>query len=216
MSEIENYGRHSVRHGDVADAAGLARLMGGERAAIMNTDPPWGGGNIKYWATLNAKMNPESAPNIPVSLDVLLGSVFEAADAYVDKYLLVAYGVRWVDEIQRRGMAAGFQARGVLNVLYKGGAKLLPLHLHVFTRGPQPIPDEYVKAVEGTVGYKCVMAAVAPLAEVCLAADPNAVIMDPCCGMGYTAQAAIDTGMRFRGNELNRARLEKTIKRFGA
>jgi predicted methyltransferase len=39
-------------------------------------------------------------------------------------------------------------------------------------------------------------------------------ILDPCCGMGYTAQIAIDNGMYFYGNELNAKRLQKTINRF--
>jgi hypothetical protein len=32
--------------------------------------------------------------------------------------------------------------------------------------------------------------------------------------MGYTAQAAIDNGLAFRGNELNAKRLEKTVARL--
>ena len=34
------------------------------------------------------------------------------------------------------------------------------------------------------------------------------------CGMGYTAQATVDRNMIFRGNELNKKRLDKTIKRL--
>ena len=38
--------------------------------------------------------------------------------------------------------------------------------------------------------------------------------MDLCCGMGYTAQACIDNGLKFIGNELNEKRLGKTIGRL--
>jgi len=34
------------------------------------------------------------------------------------------------------------------------------------------------------------------------------------CGMGYTAQATVDRGISFRGNELNKKRLDKTIARL--
>jgi len=38
--------------------------------------------------------------------------------------------------------------------------------------------------------------------------------MDLCCGMGYTAQACVDNGLSFVGNEFNMARLQKTINRL--
>ena len=44
---------------------------------------------------------------------------------------------------------------------------------------------------------------------------PNdGICLDPMCGMGFTAQASINRGMSFYGNELNKKRLEKTILRL--
>ena len=40
------------------------------------------------------------------------------------------------------------------------------------------------------------------------------VVLDPMCGMGYTAQATAGMGLTFRGNELNATRLRKTIDRL--
>jgi len=40
------------------------------------------------------------------------------------------------------------------------------------------------------------------------------ICLDPMCGMGFTAQAAVNRGMRFFGNELNLKRLEKTKVRL--
>ena len=40
------------------------------------------------------------------------------------------------------------------------------------------------------------------------------IILDPMCGMGYTAQASINRNLSLRGNELNKTRLEKTIQRL--
>jgi DNA modification methylase len=42
-------------------------------------------------------------------------------------------------------------------------------------------------------------------------AEEGAIVLDPCCGMGYTARAAVANKMRFRGNEFNSKRLQKTI-----
>lgn len=205
---IETYGPHKVRHGDVTK--GIADLMGADRAQIMYSDPPWGEGNIKYWATMNEKMN--GVRNEPAPLSDFLGAVFGHARDYVDRYLLIEYGVRWADQIQERAIAAGFTPRGITKLIYS--SENLPLDLHLFTRGEQPVPEGYLASIEGTKGYETLRRAVAPLAAIVKADNPNAIILDPCCGMGYTAQSAIDNGLAFRGNELNRARLDKTVNRL--
>ena len=58
-------------------------------------------------------------------------------------------------------------------------------------------------------GYKCVR-------EIFKLLKPkdDGIGMDLCCGMGYTAQACIDNGLTFVGNELNKKRLGKTINRL--
>jgi len=203
---------HRVRHGDVMDADGISTLMGSDRAAIMYSDPPWGEGNIRYWATMNRKMTGEEIE--PAGLDAFLGQIFKIASAYVDDFLLIEYGVRWKDLIQKRGVAAGFSPWGIADVFYRGGSKLLPLHLHVFTRYGAQVPSGYLAAVNGTHGFATVRAAIAPLASRYASVAPPRIVLDPCCGMGYTARAAVECGLRFRGNELNKARLAKTIQRL--
>ena len=53
-----------------------------------------------------------------------------------------------------------------------------------------------------------------PILAVAPFAVPGGIILDPMCGMGYTAEAAKSNRMRFRGNELNQHRLDKTIARL--
>lgn len=207
---ISQHGIHRVQHGDVTK--GIAQLMQNDRAHIMYSDPPWGEGNIKYWATQNKKMAGDV--NEPAPLAEFLGAVFGIAAAYVTDYLLIEYGQRWAGEIQTRGVAAGFQPRGIIKLLYRSGGKLLPLDLHVFTRGAQPIPAGYIEAVTNTYGYDTLKHALHPLIKQVAAAGVRPIVLDPCCGMGYTAQAAIDCGAAFRGNELNKVRLAKTIARL--
>ncbi|MFY8163223.1 MAG: hypothetical protein ACOVKC_03195 [Brevundimonas sp.] len=202
---ISSYGPHRVRHGDVND--GIDDLMGADKADILYSDPPWGEGNIKYWATMNRKMTGEI--NLPADLDTFLTSIFGIAEKYCQRYLLIEYGVRWRHMIQERGRNAGFTARGIVPIIYS--SENLPLDLHIFTKGSQELPQGYAEAIAGTKGYLTNQNAIGPLAAI---VGAGGIILDPCCGMGYTAQAGIDYGLSFRGNELNRARLAKTVARF--
>ena len=60
ITEIKN---HRVRHGNIMD--GIDDLMVGNQADFIYSDPPWGQGNLRYWQTMNKKMNNAS----PVEID---------------------------------------------------------------------------------------------------------------------------------------------------
>lgn len=205
---ITQIGKHRVQHGDVTK--GIDRLMAGDKADIIYSDPPWGGGNIKYWATMNRKMTGQWVE--PSPLEEFLEAIFGIIQKYAAGYVAIEYGVRWRGDIQERAAAIGLQPLEVIGVVYD--SKNLPLDLHLFSVDGSPLPPGYADSVAGTKGYECVRRAFGPLADVALARNPEAIALDPCCGMGYTAQASKDFGLAFRGNELNAARLQKTIDRL--
>lgn len=215
---IHAIGPHRVRHGDATKP--LDDLMGSDTAHILYSDPPWGEGNLKFWSKVNARMTGNE--HVPATLADFFDAYFAAAHKYVTHYMLIEYGVRWRDTVQSRGIAAGFTPRGIINLKYRGGkgkgdAAFLPLDLHVFTKGDLPVPEGYEAAVENSYGYDTLKRAVPPIVAAVRAqiGDGQPVtIMDHCCGMGYTAQAAVDNGLIFRGNEINAARLEKTLARL--
>lgn len=200
---IKDIGPHRLRHGDIMD--GIDDLMGTERAAIMYCDPPWGEGLLKFFATLNRKQTGEYKE--PPTLEKFLLALFGIASKYVEKFLLIEYGVMWRDRIQAQGIAAGFYPHGIVDLRYSGGH----LDLHLFARKGVEYPPGFAEAVQGSAGYDTLRRAIPPLAAI---VGPGAIILDPCCGMGYTARAALDSGLAFRGNELNRARLQKTNARL--
>ena len=189
---------------------GVSDLMSGELADIVYSDPPWGAGNIKYWQTLNKRQNKigDDYKRVDTPLDDFLQQIFKIAAANSRQWFLCEYGVGWRDEIIEMGKKVGFQHLGIANLKYRSGSKLLPLDLHIFAKQRVALPDGYLESLRDTHGYKTLQIAVPPLVK------QGQVILDPCCGMGYTAQIAIDNGLQFRGNELNRSRLNKTIKRF--
>ena len=47
-------GQHRLWVGDITDGA-VEQLMGGERADVIYSDPPWGPGNQQYWHTMRER-----------------------------------------------------------------------------------------------------------------------------------------------------------------
>ena len=52
---IYNIKNHKVQNADIMQ--GIDNLMLNEKADFIYSDPPWGQGNLKYWQTMNVKMN---------------------------------------------------------------------------------------------------------------------------------------------------------------
>ena len=84
----------------------------------------------------------------------------------------------------------------------------------MFSRNGAIYPEGMREALTDSYGYKTVNLAFERLAPSIKKLTDNPIVLDPCCGMGYSAQAALDYGFSFRGNELNRKRLDKTLARF--
>lgn len=197
---IEQIGSHVVRHGDLMD--GLAELMGEDRADVVYTDPPWGQGNLRYWQTMNTKMT--GAQKKDIEFSAFLDTLFREISRYALGPVLMEYGTRWEKDIIRQAEKHGFGHFGQGVAQYVSGNRRLPLHLHLFGQIPLEVPDGYFQALEGTHGFETVRRAMTPFAV------PGGIVLDPACGLGLTARAARETGMRFRGNEINDQRLEKT------
>jgi hypothetical protein len=211
---IFEIGPHRCRHGDVMVPSAITELMRSDKAHIMYSDPPWGGGNLKYWATMNKKHN--GTETVPAELGAFLERIFGIARDHVSHYLLIEYGPRWKEMIQTYGIKAGFTPVGITVLKYRGGATTLPLDLHFFAKkgsGAQ-YPADFASTVQDSIGYETLTRVFGALAPALRRLSPQPIVLDPCCGMGYTSQAALDFGLVFRGNELNRTRLEKTLARL--
>ena len=143
-------------------------------------------------------------------MDLFLNKIFTLASTYIkpDGIVFIEYGVRWEKQIIDLASKYGLKHLATTVPQYKSGSKLLPLHLHLFSKTKQDIPEGYLETIRDTYGYNTLCQAVKPFVST------GEIIFDPCCGMGYSAQLCIDNGMKFRGNELNKKRLDKTIKRL--
>jgi len=183
----------------------IGDLMAGDRAFLLYSDPPWGQGNLNYWQTMNVKMNKAQRRDIP--LGAFLDRIFEIIHEYVEGYAVIEYGVRWQEHIMERAKRFFLRHHGLVLAQYRGGKQFYPLHIHVLGKGRgEGLPPGYFERIQGTHGMTTVMAAVRPLSV------EGAILLDPACGLGNSAKAAMQTGMMFRGNELNQKRLERTVK----
>jgi hypothetical protein len=196
-------GKHKVTCGSLI-SPDVDAMLAGERVDILYSDPPWGDGNLAYWQTMNKKMTGAETPQ--VKHDELYDRIMELVLRHVGGYVFIETGLRWKEYVVQRFLTVGLVNVVSYPLRYTSGAKLMEnvlvcglTNFSHLTQGwtqlnPSPFRGaELVRRVVGSV------------------ARPGGIVLDPCCGMGYTARAAVAAGMQFRGNELNQARLDKTI-----
>lgn len=197
---------HRVRCGDVYD--NLDELFDGEKVDVMYSDPPWGEGNLKYWQTMNHKMT--GAEKKPVDLNAFINRICEVATKYVKTggLIFIEYGCKWNESFIEVANQHGLKLAGNVEMLY--GNPKRPLMLNIFTNGDSDFvaTDEYLASIYHKTGFQSLEAALGPVTK------KGMRILDPCCGLGYTAKFAVKHGLTFYGNELNAKRLETTIERI--
>lgn len=200
---MKRYGKHAVSNLDLME---FGSLPDGEKADIFYCDPPWGEGMIKFFQTLNNKMNSLNEDKKTTLSDFIL-KLFQVAKDNSKGVIIIENGLRWKDLIKETGIRAGLHYLGTADTVYKSGSKFLPMNLHVFHKQNVPIlSQDYFDSLKGTYAMDTIRAACKPYHT------QDGIIFDPCCGMGYVARYAVESGMRFRGNEINKTKLEMTTK----
>lgn len=202
---ITAIGKHKVKLGDVMN--GVDDLMAGELADLIYTDPPWGSGNIKYWETMRLKMNGiDKSQRVEREYKGFLDTIFGICKQYAKNIVVLEYGQTWRKDILDLAQSFGFQNLLTVETFYS--SQNLPLDLHILAKTPVALPPGYAESIYHTKGFKTLEAAAAPFIK------EGGTVLDPCCGMGYSAQLAVNNKMVFRGNEMNAKRLQKTIERL--
>jgi hypothetical protein len=185
--------------------SGVDLLMSGEKADIFYSDPPWGDGNIRYWSTINKRHNNQESEVL--SYNAFLNSVFQIASKHVSDngIIVIEYGRKWVNDVISLGLSNGLVHLGVVEISYKSGNKLLPHHMHFFSKTKIDLPAGHLDSLKGRTGLGVMVDSVKPWAK------EKGILLDPCCGLGLSLRLAIKIGYSFRGNELNITRLSKTM-----
>jgi len=204
---IKKIGKHRIKHGDIMD--GIDDLMQGDKADFIYTDPPWGQGTLKYFQTLNKKQTGKEPKD--VSWSGFMDLFFSILSNYAKDGIVIEMGTRWRDDVISHSEKSGFIHGGVLTSLYGSKKKPLPLDLHLLSKsGSVEVNPIMQRELLKQWGFNVVDFM---FDEFC----PDAgVILDPMCGMGYTAKATIKRGLAFYGNEINSKRLNQTVEKLQA
>lgn len=197
---IKSIGKHTVSLNDVQNV-NFNTLMNSEKAHILYTDPPWGDGNMKYWCTLNKRHTGLEVE--AMSYKSLIKVIKNIIINNVDGYVFLETGNKWLSETLEDLSDILFNYK-VYSLQYKSGSKLLTNPVIVGTTNSNyKLPN--LRSLEGAIDEKSLEIAIPLLAK------EGQILLDPCCGMGNSARAAIKNKMRFFGNEFNEKRLQKTI-----
>ena len=200
---MRTIGPHRITNLNVIDPGVEALFDDGRKADVFYSDPPWGDGNVKFWATKAKKDTGQEFASIKYA--EMLDRIYALIGNLVTGHVFMETGLRWLDANVERFKALGLQDIQTVRLLYKGGGKWLE---NVMIYGSVHGDGVDIAQFHHRSGQQLVSEAVA------LVARPGGIVFDPCCGMGYSAQAALNNGMEFRGNELNPVRLQKTIRRL--
>jgi hypothetical protein len=185
-------------------APGVEQLFNdGRKASVMFTDPPWGDGAVKNFARLAQKDTGRTFEAVPY--DALLARIAHLVARFVTDHVFIETGVRWEAQNLEMMHRIGLRNLERVELLYDSGGKQHPsVLLHGSFLGQSARINDFYH----WKGLKVAHMAVNRVRQ------PGEIVFDPCCGMGYSAQAALDNGMEFRGNELNPVRAQKTIERL--
>jgi len=204
ISEVHTIGVHRVAVGDVQRGA-VREFMRGARAAIVYSDPPWGEGNLRYWRT-HAKDT--SRPSWAEFVAEWTSAV--SAALIPEGALFVEMGLRWADDFAESLATNGRPVVARWVTQYKAGSKLLPVAL--LYSGPTLRAEFDPTPLRGpTLPRECVREAASAMRLDALPSEFRGAVFDPCCGKGYTARAAVASGMMFRGIELDPRRAAVTV-----
>jgi hypothetical protein len=188
-------GPHRLLVGDLT-AGAVTELMGDELADVVYSDPPWGRGNLQYWATMHDRGSVPRA-SWPSFLAALCAAIVKHSRP--EAPIFVEMGVRWVDELDAAMRVEGLGQRRRWSILY--GPKKKPLPNTVTLYGPHDVAVELPDPAHGEPVTRAILSAVV---------QRGMVVLDPCTGLGMTARITHRLGGHFRGTELSPARLERT------
>jgi len=197
---IKTIGNHKVTCASLDDQI-VDQMIGGDKVDIFYCDPPWGDGASKMFATMNKKATGKEF--VPLSYAKIMSRMVGLINSYVDGHVFIETGLKWEAETVEALSGSVHKIR-VYRVLYNSGRKMNESVLIHGVTNPSIVEMQFDPS--GMTGGVAV-----PTKCIESVATKGGIVLDPCCGMGFTAKAAVHNQMRFFGNEFNSARLQKTI-----
>ena len=174
----------------------LRATLGGRRAAVVYSDPPWNPGNEKYWRRYAGEAPPSAYDEL---LDGWCRCVVHAQPmhVFVEQSVNPAHKAMLLRAIER---CEGWRLPFVEEWVCQYGSPKRPNALLHFGPGPLGVDPS---GMSGRALVKTVLGAVV--------VAPGSLVVDPCMGLGTTSYVSHLLDLDCAGTELNPARLERTI-----
>jgi hypothetical protein len=170
------------------------------------TDPPWGNGNLKYWDTMNKKMNQVETDQI--DQERLENRCVELICKNVKHYAFIVYGVREAESLMLKLKAQpNVTDIQYIEKKYRSGAKWLKNCVIAVTLNSAPKENwtGLLTNQDGRAGLHVVAK---------MFKGKYQSVMDCFIGQGFYLETFNEYGFDVIGNELNQARLTKAISRI--
>lgn len=196
---IYKIGQHKIMVGNIVD--GIDNLMLNEKAYIVYTDPPWSQGNLKWW---EKKLEKDTGNFISNNYVDIIEKLFNIVNLYCQEWFFLEFSVK-NEFILNNLNKINFKLIDIKTCLYKGGGKYLPFKLHIFSKTGKS-NSIFSSILKTDKDYDVVKKAVYPIAK------QNEILLDPFSGLGNSFRVAIETGMIYRGNEINEKRVLQSLK----
>lgn len=193
-------GLHRVAHGRIDGAALAGLLTEAGTIPTMYTDPPWGDRMMRFFATMAVKQGGQPPPQMTFA--DLVARLALIVQRHISRDVYIEIGCAQAEQVAE-AVRPHVGRLEVVDATYTMGGKVRPSKLIVASKeGALAIPPERPG------GLKMVV-------NCFTACGARGVVLDPCCGLGYTARAALKLGLTFYGNEYSKVRLDRTLQFLG-
>lgn len=201
-SSMLSVGPHKIETKSIEDVD-YSSLLGGETADILYTDPPWGDRMMSFFGTMREKQTDQSGDNI--SYEAMLRTLRDIIDDHVEGIVVVT--VSMDDDTVQTILSPVLHNADTQITQYRGGGELRKCKTLLAGTAPEYSFSGDISRTQGMT------MATETIHHAKDAADGN-LVLDPMCGQGNAAVAAIKNGCRFAGNEFNIARVNDAVDRI--
>ncbi len=201
---VQAIGRHRVACNSIEDAPHSA-LLEGQQAAVLYTDPPWSNRMMSYFDTLQYKQTNEGGDG-NISAERMLDILADVIDNHVDGHVFVLWSIKNRMAQERLSDSLAWMDEQYPRYTDGDGTERKYVMIHGATHSRYSF-NANISGMSGLDVTRTVFDAVG---------QPGQFAYDPMCGQGNTAVGAVEHGMRFAGNELNRKRVNDAVGRIKA
>jgi hypothetical protein len=201
---VQAIGRHRVNVDSIADAP-HNRLLDGKQARVLYTDPPWSDRMMSYFDTLREKQTNEGGDG-NLTAESMMREVRNVIETHTDGHVFILWSTN--NDLAQQMVEGSLAWMDVQYPEYRAGSgQMREYALICGATSPEYQFDLDIDGMSGTDLIRTIFTEVGVPGEFCY---------DPMCGQGSAAIGAVESGMRFAGNDFNRKRVNDAVDKIQA